>query len=280
MAAKDSLLKFEWYTGMARVRDETSATDTSGNTFQCRAYSLALSAAGATPYAVGCSASSVTGATFCVNPPPTCAVTCARIMQACTGLNVQYGGSSTACLAACASWPAGLLADIAGDTVGCRAYHAGVANGSTTAAGNHCPHTAQFSGGGTCGTNCEAFCDTAIYACTGANVIYANKTACVAACASFPTSGSSGDTGGNTLFCRQYHINVANEGDATLKQTHCPHAAAVPTAQCIVPSTASSTATAYSSSSSTAVTINAATSVAASSAPLLLALAAALVAAL
>ena len=47
---------------------------------------------------------------------------------------------------ACKMWYAGTDADTAGDTIGCRTYHAGAALGDPV---THCPH-ASPSGGGVC----------------------------------------------------------------------------------------------------------------------------------
>jgi hypothetical protein len=36
-----------------------------------------------------------------------------------------------------------------------------------------------------------------------------------------------GDAAGNTLHCRRYHLNLAADGNANAKATHCPHAARI-----------------------------------------------------
>ena len=83
------------------------------------------------------------------------------------------------------------------------------------------------TGGGTAGAPsaaCSSFCTEEGTVCmfSGANAAYASSDACLAACATFtPGTGNSG----NTLSCRQYHLdNAKNVGPVA---THCPHTAAV-----------------------------------------------------
>ncbi len=66
--------------------------------------------------------------------------------QNCTKDNDVYEGDADACMTACAGWYAGTEADVDGDTIGCRTYHAGAALGDPVL---HCPH-ASPSGGGVC----------------------------------------------------------------------------------------------------------------------------------
>ncbi len=78
-------------------------------------------------------------------PAPSCDTYCSVIEEACTGENSQYE-STAACMTACGSMALGTSGDTAGDSVGCRTYHAGLASES---AATHCPHAGE-AGGGVC----------------------------------------------------------------------------------------------------------------------------------
>jgi hypothetical protein len=147
---------------------------------------------------------------------PTCAAYCTAIQANCTGGNQQYTDLDT-CLDACAGFPVGALADTSGNTVGCRTYHAGAAEGGPE---THCRHAGP-GGAGLCGTNCEGFCAIAAVACTGANLQYASTTECMAECAGFADDEpyDTADTGGDTLACRLYHLTAATQNPGL----HCGH---------------------------------------------------------
>ncbi|MBL8684744.1 MAG: hypothetical protein JNK05_36545 [Myxococcales bacterium] len=68
---------------------------------------------------------------------------------------------------------------------------------------------------------CNEYCSTAAAHCDGANQLYPNNTACLAACAAFPTTGMRGDRAGNSVWCRLYHVDQPAAMDPA---THCPHA--------------------------------------------------------
>lgn len=111
---------------------------------------------------------------------------------------------------------------MSGDTLGCRAYHAGAAKADGAL---HCPHAGP-SGDGACGMTCDGFCDIAVATC---KTEWPDKTACMTACAALPKAGmkyNTSMTAGNTIECRLYHLSVAAT-DAASAGTHCPHTAAV-----------------------------------------------------
>ncbi len=163
-----------------------------------------------------------------------CKSYCAEVATNCTGANSQYTGDDS-CMAVCKGFPEGKLGDIEGNTLGCRIYHAGI-----PAVGDpvlHCPHAGPTGGdkdvtdttAGTCGEGCDAFCDIAIAACTGANVQYATKDACMTECKTFKASAATfntTDTDKDDFGCRMYHLTVAAT-DADLATMHCPHIKAV-----------------------------------------------------
>lgn len=165
-------------------------------------------------------------------PVASCSEYCSRIMTNCVDANKQYA-SMAVCMAVCGSFPAGAASDTAGNTLGCRFYHAGAAAGA--GATTHCNH-AGLTGGdknpmdsdpGTCGEGCDAFCNEAVLACTNANTPggtapYANKAACMTECKMFPSSSntfSTADTSGNTFNCRAYHLTAAS----MTPDPHCGH---------------------------------------------------------
>lgn len=147
----------------------------------------------------------------------TCANYCSTIATNCTTGLTQYS-EEAACLATCAFWQPGAATDMAGNTRGCRIYHAGVAAGAPDV---HCRHAGP-GGDGACGTNCEGFCTLAMGACAGqANPPYADTAACMTACNGFATTPtySASVTGGDSFACRLYHATAASTNPAT----HCPH---------------------------------------------------------
>jgi hypothetical protein len=133
------------------------------------------------------------------------------------GGNQQYA-STVECNAYCSmasGWPAGTTGTTTGNSIGCRLYHAGAAAADPVV---HCPHAGP-TGGNVCGSWCENYCELMAKNCTGANAVYDAAT-CMTKCAMIPTSGKPGDTTGNSVQCRIYHLGVA----FTDPGTHCAHA--------------------------------------------------------
>ncbi len=149
---------------------------------------------------------------------PLCDAYCDNVLTNCTGANQVYADRPS-CLAACAAMPDdGSPGAIDGNSVQCRIYHAGAPAMADPA--THCPHT-TISGGGVCGTPCDAYCDQALANCTGANQLFADRPSCLATCARFPQTGTATATEGNSVQCRAYHASFPSVADATV---HCPHA--------------------------------------------------------
>lgn len=154
--------------------------------------------------------------------PTACATYCTGIQTTCTGANVQYADEAS-CLAACSTnnkWPDGTAGAVSGNSFACRSYHLGAA---ASDANTHCIHAGP-TGGGACGSLCENYCQLAMSNCTGANEIYTDNAACMTACEGLTTLGDVGDTAGNTVQCRIYHLGVAGSSSANAT-THCPHGA-------------------------------------------------------
>jgi hypothetical protein len=147
---------------------------------------------------------------------PTCADYCTTIEAACAAPRDQWSNEAT-CLGACAAWSVGTIDDMSGNTLGCRNYHAGAAEGDPA---THCVHAGP-GGAGACGTNCEGFCTLALDACTGANEQWATMGECMTECAGYDTAEAYDitDTGGDSFACRLYHLTAA-VGDP---DTHCAH---------------------------------------------------------
>jgi hypothetical protein len=146
-------------------------------------------------------------------------------MANCTGAtNAQYKDMAS-CLGSCAAFPDGMPGDEDGNSVACRTYHAGVA---AQAPDMHCGHAGP-SGGGVCGTPCEAYCSIVLNTCTDANAVYLETQECMTACMGITddVAYNSGVTGGDSLSCRIYHATVASSS-TDMAATHCPHTAVAP----------------------------------------------------
>jgi len=122
-----------------------------------------------------------------------------------------------------------------GDTTFCRTYHAAVAASETDPAtkATHCRH-ASPSGGGACGSYCDVYCDLFLQNCDNTSSTlystYANRAACMTACAAFPADGTPGDASGNTVNCRIYHAAAET---FLANQVHCEHSQQNPTSNCV-----------------------------------------------
>lgn len=115
-----------------------------GDSLGCRYYHVTV--ASMTDPMIHCPHASPNGDLTCVDPAaPTCAAYCTEYFKNCTDDNNVYVDEAD-CLDKCEPWYQGSMADVVGDTVGCRLYHAGAA---LSDAPTHCPH-ASPSGGGVC----------------------------------------------------------------------------------------------------------------------------------
>lgn len=198
--------------------------DAAGDTAQCRIYHLGVAGSDpGTSEATHCPHGGVDGGGICVAPAPTCASYCETVTTNCTGGNSQYLDSAD-CLSYCETYaqlPLGDASDTGGNTVGCRAYHAGVAGGGQADADLHCDHAGP-SGGAVCGTLCENYCHLSDTNCTGDQAI-TFATDCATDCAAYDASGGAGDTSGDSVQCRIYHLGVAGNAGAGGAVAHCGH---------------------------------------------------------
>jgi len=192
--------------------------DTTGNTLGCRTYHAGAAASGA---ALHCPHAGPTGgnsASFCGTA---CAAYCNITAGVCTGANAVVSDPTT-CMGFCGTIPVSgtfSLTNVTVDSLECRLYHVSAATG-TGLASTHCPH-ATPSGGNFCGNWCTVYCDLALSVCTGSNQLFTSMTSCMSTCSGFAITGKPGDTTGNTVQCRIYHIGAA--GALQLQSLHCPH---------------------------------------------------------
>jgi hypothetical protein len=154
---------------------------------------------------------------------PTCAAYCDAVQAACSAGRQQYGDFTT-CMTACAAFPVGMAADTSGDTLGCRIHFAVLANATAGAAAMYCTKAGP-GGDGTCGANCDGYCDIVMMYCTAANnaMIYTDRAACMADCAAHGTDATytTGDPGrtdtGNEVACQLYHAVMGSQAP----EEHC-----------------------------------------------------------
>ncbi|HEY5949409.1 MAG TPA: hypothetical protein VIV40_28135 [Kofleriaceae bacterium] len=79
--------------------------------------------------------------------------------------------------------------------------------------------SADSSGGGGTGLNCQDYCTAILARCTGAVAQYSSMANCVDSCSTFEV-GTAGAMMGNTLACRVTHVDLA----AASPTAHCGHA--------------------------------------------------------
>jgi hypothetical protein len=173
-----------------------------------------------------------------------CSAYCTAVMTTCTGSNKQYLDMGE-CMTACALLPLGTAGATGGNSVACRATHAALA--ASAGVVPHCWHAGPF-GYGMCGTECESFCLLATSFCSADGGFdagappYASLGDCTTACAGFPRIddadggalgvdggySAAGPTSGNTLDCREWHLDNALEGpgSASGQELHCKHVGA------------------------------------------------------
>jgi hypothetical protein len=216
------------------VSNFTLQYQTSGNSIDCRTYHAGVASdftSLATNPTVHCPHTGVAAQGVCGT---SCEGYCNLAMFSCTGSLAQYADLAT-CLTVCTGFMTeGSALDVAGDTLGCRVYHAGVAGTSTGLATAHCPHIGVSGGYGVCGTAIQGFCEVQASVCgnTGANSQFASVAACLSAAASFNPNGTVGASTGNTLECRIYHVGAA-AASAAAATLHCPHIGSAPSAYCV-----------------------------------------------
>ena len=179
----------------------------SGNSLQCRIYHANVAA---TDAALHCPHAQPHGGGACGSP---CEAYCDQITLRCP----QSYPNRLACEQTCASMnQVGASDAISGNSVQCRTYHGSFPSAQDGAM--HCPH-AGLTGGGVCGSACEAYCDQVTRNCP---TVYGEVVNCLSACEAMPTTLNSTAQAGNSAECRAYHASFPAQADMAL---HCPHAA-------------------------------------------------------
>ncbi len=210
--------------------------DADGDSVQCRLYHAGVAASDPPASALDhCPHAGPSGDGVCVpkSQGPTCQSYCFKVTAACKDTNAQYA-SQAACEAYCATWAGwdqGGAGDENGNTIGCRQYWAGQADGSAKAA-TECV-LAGPTGGGSCGSWCDNYCWLAQRNCTDTNTLYSGSADCKATCATFPKTGKPGDTDGDTVQCRVYHLGVAGSDKPASADQHCAHGGKSGAAICV-----------------------------------------------
>lgn len=145
---------------------------------------------------------------------------CATVMEACTGDHKVYTTEEN-CLGVCALLDPGDSEDTHNNTLACRTYYANEA----LLENSYCPDAGP-GGNGTCGSDCEAYCQLFSAACKD-DVKYTKPEDCLKFCATLPdqpTFDVARDHDGDNIECRLVHVS-----SATLKpKEHCPHAPIAP----------------------------------------------------
>jgi hypothetical protein len=150
-----------------------------------------------------------------------CEVYCSTVADSCTAEDAVFTNRST-CLAYCERLPPGDEGDAEGNSVACRLTQAELA-AATGEPDVHCP-LAGPGGDGTCGDNCESYCDVFAGVCTTRfEQGYADVADCVDACDNDTPDLGGYDTSmdeGDSIQCRLWHLSAA----AVDPTFHCVHA--------------------------------------------------------
>jgi hypothetical protein len=170
-----------------------------------------------------------------VPPSVACATYCDDITQRCldapggspdAASDAGWGGTQyttkTKCLAECAFFDAGTSGETTVNSLACRQFHV---DRAAEYAPPHCPAAGPY-GAGVCGARCDSFCALALAQCNGEAGVrpFATLADCMLACGGFAFDASAGESptgpaSGNTLNCREYHLQNAFDDPAT----HCAH---------------------------------------------------------
>lgn len=219
----DCLTACMYFPGASEmVYDDTEAGD---NSFNCRFYHQSVASWNDGNATVHCPHTNWDGGDG----------VCGDALDYYCDLEDSVCGSNYPTHAECLQWAGYLPRDIfndpaittSGDSLECRVYHAQVAGQQSTQSGmdTHCSHSNFYSFDDVCGTQCEAFCDAESAVCgfaVGDDVKFADQQNCWDLCGAWP-AGASGDTSGDSLGCREYHVHAAAGSAAGAATTHCPH---------------------------------------------------------
>jgi hypothetical protein len=181
---------------------------------------------------------------------PDCAAYCSDWNEICAPtLGDAFGGLAGDCFSFCQEmdWAPGTfrIPHPGNDTLGCRIYHLDNALSDREA---HCPHSGP-TGANVCGDWCGVYCNMANSLCEdvdfaavfegpgGAAIdrvafeaTFSDEDVCATRCRGegpgepMPTNGQIGDTSGDSVQCRMYHLITASDGlGLTGRAAHCAH---------------------------------------------------------
>lgn len=159
-------------------------------------------------------------------PSKLCGEYCDKVFEGCKGKYAVYSVLAT-CYGICDLLPAGDELEPTGNSVRCRMAQAQHAI-DTQEPEAHC-EAAGPGGNGTCGDNCESYCYLLDKACPED---FEAVEDCEAKCAGLRDMGRIDvvlDHEGDSLQCRLVHVSSASVDP----ETHCGHAAFVPTQWCL-----------------------------------------------
>jgi hypothetical protein len=201
-------------SAMPKLSGAASISAMAGDSVQCRIYHAGAAKADAHTH---CPHAGTSGGGVCGMP---CDAYCDQVLANCTmANNKKIYDDRAGCMATCANFPGTTSSTVtSGDSAGCRIYHASFP--AKTDPATHCNHVNDANQ--VCGGYCNGYCDQILANCTGANMQYADRNACMTMCATFPVDGAEPvEMAGNNVQCRAYHASFPA---ATGPALHCPHA--------------------------------------------------------
>jgi hypothetical protein len=152
-----------------------------------------------------------------------CVNYCNAVIANCEDEHAVYA-SRASCINTCNALPPGLSSEPLGNTVECRLRRA---NSAASAPEEFCV-SAGPGGGGSCGSNCEAWCGILENVCPADFETLEN---CQRTCATIPDDGGfdvDGSYQKDDIQCRLIHLGAAADDPI-----HCEHGRFVPAAQCL-----------------------------------------------
>jgi len=160
-------------------------------------------------------------------PALSCTDYCDAIGVNCLAPQQQYFSSDVCSKWMCPVFQMGAFGDMK-NSLGCRQYYAG--DPSMSDPGMHC-RQAGPSGGGTCGTRCDAFCQLTFAICLPMykNAVnpFSSMMDCMSQCTMMTVDAVGPEidtTGRNTLNCRFYELEIAFSDPAGgSAKNHCPN---------------------------------------------------------
>jgi hypothetical protein len=210
-------------TACEDMADDGDIDTKEGDSVQCRINNLGLALAEPGFDAVYCPRGARDGGDTCATLAD-CPTYCTEFLKNCSGGNNPYTNEQN-CNNVCelyAKWPKGAVGSQSGNSVACRTYHSGLAGLADP--GTHCRHAGP-SGGDTCGSWCDNYCQLAMANCTGQFALYPDLAACMDVCDDLPDDGAVQSENSDSVQCRMIFARQAGIEDDSSAITQCPQAA-------------------------------------------------------